>query len=386
MKADLSIALPGVPLTSRPSLLAYADNLYLPLCRVPLPLDGGMPYAGIGCSLYSYTPNGFERWATVLDAGEGDVQLAQVGPEGVWLTLPTQVEQFSLARGDAGSFPLATTVPGTSAMSSGAALALTPPWLTTLFDGGLTQEALDAGATVLATDEYDTRWLWDPGSGRLGSLPSDGGLTWRTLVPGTATLATAEGAVLAGHRALLLSDGGAVLPDWTNGAGTPLELLDRPVMMGLGEAITFHRDCSSGAANCGEEEKEVWARGFSTDDGGELWRGLVAPAGAFGHVEEAALLAYPSAFDAVVQSSTDAGTFTYLMTFVQGAKAEVCPFRDGLSLGGALFSRGASGNAVWVLTNDGSGWKLEHYALGAISLQATGWPVSDGVSGQRRAR
>ncbi len=387
MTPKLSIALSGVPVTSRPSLLAWSGNLYLPLCRVPVNFDGGaddggVPNSGIGCDLHSYTSNGFERWARPLDAGAG-VQLAQVGPQGALLVLPGQLQQFSLGAGDFTSFPFAPQLAGTSANAAGEPQLLSPPWLTTLqSDGGWREEQIDAGAEVLATDEYDTRWLWEPDSGVLGSLSADGGLLWRNLPPGTASLVASQGAVLAGHGALVLADGGVVLQQWLDGLGNPVELLTRHTLMGRGEAFAFFRACASGTASCTEDDKEVWARGLSLDDGGELWRGQVGAAGTFTHVEESALLDYPGAFVTLVQSVTDAGTFTYLELYADGTRADVCPFSQDLQLGGALFN----GSDLWLLVDRGAGWQLERYLLGSGLLLQSGWPVADGLAGQRRAR
>jgi len=99
-------------------------------------------------------------------------------------------------------------------------------------------------------------------------------------------------------------------------------------------------------------------------------------------VEESTLLD-PIGMAAVVQSSVDAGLFTYLEMFAFGSRGLVCQLPDGLQLGGALFNN----STLWLLDSvDGGTWRLESYDLANLPLSASEWPVSDGISGQRRSR
>jgi len=161
------------------------------------------------------------------------------------------------------------------------------------------------------------------------------------------------------------------------------EPLERPVMMGWSEAVVFHRQCEDGGGACGDDARSLWARGLSLDDGGSQWRALLGDAGSFTRIEEASLFASPDAFAVLLQRESGAVTQTFLEAYVGGALWLSCPLPDETALRGALFD----GNTLWLLANHAdAGWKLERYPLGAWPLSQSGWPVHDGVSGQRRAR
>ncbi len=373
MFPSFAVALSGPPPPGRPTVLSFNNNVYFVLC--------GLGDGGESCALSSYTPNGFLRWTTPLDAGSA--VLADVSAAGALVLEPGQVELVALGSGASTAWPVADAGVAGTAATAAEALLLTPASLSVLSDAGLSQQMLATQASVLAVDELGQRWLWDPDAGLLSTFDGDGGLVQRLLAPGSSTVATAEGAFFAGHASLCLADGTVTAPAWSDDAGLVQEPLARPVMMGFGEAVSFHRQCDDGGTGCGDDARSVWARGLSLADGGELWRVAVTDAGSFGRVEEAALFNTPNAFAVLLQRDGGAVTQTFLEAYVLGQLSLSCPFPDDLEVQGALFD----GSTLWLMANRaGMGWRLERYPLGAWPMSRTGWPVSDGVSGQRRAR
>ncbi|MFT3839843.1 MAG: hypothetical protein QM723_22845 [Myxococcaceae bacterium] len=408
MTPTFTLPLGGTPMPSRPALLAFNGNLYFVLCGIPIPPgdggvsdggddagldggtdggadggpDGGPPDAGplFGCVLESYTSNGFERWAAWLDGGTA--ALANVSASGALVLEPGGSDLVAIGSGSTTWFEVTAAPSGTAATKLAADLLLTPPSLSIVSDGGLSSQALGTGATVLAIDESDTRWLWEPDGGTLTSLAPDGGLTVRTLMSGAPTLATGQGVVLAGYNSLLLRDGGTVQLNWSDQLGNPYELL-RPLMVGQDTVTVFDKECDvTGLASCTDDQKLIIAHSHSVDDGGFVYASVVTGAGTYGRVEETAQLD-PFGFAAVVQSEVDGGPYTYLELFAFGSRGLVCPLPDRMQLGGALFN----GNNLWLIDSlDGGAWRLESYDLKNLPLSTSAWPVTDGVSGQRRAR
>ena len=209
-------------------------------------------------------------------------------------------------------------------------------------------------------------------------------LDWRLAGPGVSALATAEGTVFAGARYFFpAGDAGSVSFPWLSDAGFPVDLEERPVLMGQGAGLALYRECVSPVTSCLEIDKATWGQAFSLIDGQFLWKVKVLPAGAPAHLEEVVLTGLrPGAFGALVQESFDGGAQAFLEAFADGKRVLNCPFPEGTLLGGAVFS---SGN-LHALVNRDAGWLLETYDLANAPLLTSGWPQADGLSGTRRAR
>jgi hypothetical protein len=418
------VRLTGAPVDQRPALLVQNGNVFFQMCGLPpappVEVDGGTdggsdggsdggadggdagvdagpdggPFGDGGfCGLVSYTGTGFERWTALYD-DPAPRALIQVSALGTVLLRPGALELHLLSSGTPTVLPLnGEAVP--RGIAQGAAAEL---WAVVAGDGGnrlmrwsdagaLPSVDLDGGGSLLTVDEQGTGWIYSPEAGTLASLqPTDAGWVFgrRDAGGGVASLTATAGAVLAGARHLVFpADAGFVSFTWLSDAGAPLEMLERPVVMGEGQGFVFFKECVTPVMSCPELEKATWVQAFSLTDGQLLWKAKVLPEGAPGRVEEVALVGLQSnAIGALVQESFDGGAQAFLQAFAEGKRVLLCPFAEGTVFGGAVFTTGS----LHALVSRDAGWLLETYDLGPAPVLSTGWPQADGIGGTRHAR
>jgi len=413
-----SAELVGTPLGEKPALLDSAQGLFFEVCDLPFDAgvtdagldDGGSGDSGVGsdagvsdagraprthCALVSYTRTGFERFTAPFEDG-APRRLVHVSNAAVIMLADGGIEWRSPISGGVVSL-LPTPIPVDShrsiaALPDGTVVVAIPE-----DDGGSRLVAWsDAGVLelsqpgfsvkILAIDEANTLMGWDPVSGTL-LLQADGGLV--QLDGGARSLVTADSVTLAGLSQLLrpLSDGGVevISIEWTSDAGQPLDLEERPVLLGYGAGVVFYRRCPEPMTSCLEADKPMYLRAFDAFTGAVLSERQMLPAGN-ATLEEAVLTGLISGGVATLVhgSLDDGGTQIAVVELLAPGQPEVlCRLgQPTVAIRGALFS----GARLFVLDDRGpTGSVLQAYDLGALPLLGSGWARPDGVGGTRRA-
>jgi hypothetical protein len=354
------------------------------------------------CALVSYTNNGFERFTQkLLDHHER--AFVHVSNSGAVMLDDAGLELRSLADG---TLRWRLELPGTVSPRGVASAANADVWVVTSADGGSTLwRAADAGLgplaslapphELLALDEAGGAWLASSPNGVLTWIPSagDGGLlaspSFSVSAPDAATntLATTTFEGFVGNRQLFGSDAGLITTlDWTDDAGEPLRVVERFSLMSQQRASAFYKACPQPLMSCAPEDEQLWVRSISMQTGEVLEEDLLAQSGNVSTLVEAALLdlgGFPPGVLAVVQLHGDAGDSASLRLALNASSDLACPFPAHSDIAGAAIG----GGFVWIyVERDGGPYALEAYPLSGISPNAQGWPLADGIAGQRRAR
>ncbi len=396
-------ALGGEPFSEPggPVLLTHGGALFASVC-------GG----DAGCRLVSYTSGGFLRFETPYPDGAARALLA-VSDAGVVLHEPGALESYASTGTGASLWRVPLThlepPPGAGGLvpSTGAGrTALGPEGeVVSLVSWAAPSEGrdggLDAGATlvVLAADggvlrsgpvegfagsarvALDSRgevFLFTEGGPLSHAGWEEGGVGFRVVpllaeVPDAgASLAVAEGRLLAGARAFVGTDGGLpVTVDWD--AGTRVA---RP----LDEPVLLLED--TGYAFATLDEEELVLRALEARGGKVRWETPVLPEGAPGTLHEAVLL-QGGAVGAVTSVRLDGGTRAHVQVFAEGQRLMACPLSGTPRVAGAAYG----GRFVYLALERGGTWRLEAFDLGPLfTAETRGWPQGAGVSGSRRAR
>lgn len=430
-----SAALDGTPLGGRPALLSTGGNLYFTACGLPAPpgpadggvdagadggsdagasdggggdggLDGGagdggldagpgrVPDGGV-CALLSYTPTGFDRFATPFDEPR---TLVQVGPWGVVLRGAGGLELRSRTTGELlGTLDAPVRLRAVATQADAAVLVAVSQGdggsrLDVWTDAGLVEGAPLVGEPLLAVDELEATYTFDPGSGLLEQRTLvDGGVVVSALAIGAGldSLAVSRGLALAGGRTAVrfFDDGGALaVPlDWSlpDGGAEPLP---RDALLAHGLGTVFYKRCDQPAMSCTDADKSIWLRAFDATTGAMLWESRVAGWGFNAQVQTSALATSPAlAVAALVQGELDGGgALAAMEVFSNGKRLLLCPLdaQTG-TVRGALFAAGR----LFVLARraDGSE-RLEAYDLTNLPVGSDGWSQDDQVDGTRRAQ
>ncbi|MHB8878729.1 MAG: hypothetical protein ACYC8T_33940 [Myxococcaceae bacterium] len=257
-------------------------------------------------------------------------------------------------------------------------------------DGGVTPGQTVRGAATesrVALSALDELYLYDP-SGALsrGSYSSDAGYLLDDWMPhtGVASLSAGGGRVLAGALHLLDADGGARIAGIATGLdGGVLRLLPGPSLLAQGKGYAFSRAClPPWGPPCAPEVEATFLNSYSLADGSPLWQSKILPEGAWGRLDEAALVSIGGGVATLTEVELDGGRVAHVQLFAGGNRLFVCPLAPGATLGPAVFDHGF----VYVLVERAGAWNLEAYDLAGLPLESSGWPQSNGVSGTRRAR
>jgi hypothetical protein len=420
MVPQLTLNVGGTPPSGRPMLLSFAGELFGEICSLPLPVpdaglsdgrtldagarDGGLTGDGGTCALISYTNNGFERFTEKFADGR-ERALLHIALTGAAMLDDAGLELRSLANGAVLS---RVELPGPVVPSGIASSSASEPWAVASVDGGtlLVRVIPDGGMQPLATlgqplqllglDEAGGAVMSSPSAGTVAWVPSalDGGVTpaaaWAEPAPdaATATLATTNFFAGVHNRQLVRQDDAGIIAtlDWTDDAGQPLRVLERFSLMSGLRTSAFYKLCPHPLMSCLPEQEELWLRSVSTVTGQIVEDARLAKNGADSAVVEAALLdlaGFPPGVLTLVQLHTDAGPNAWLRLALNGVSDLACPFPPGSDIAGATIG----GGLLWAyVQRDGGPWALEAYPLSGVSPSFSGWPLADGISGQRRAR
>jgi len=242
MTPTFTLPLIGKPVPGRPSLLAFNGNVYFLLCGVPVPppdggvgdggLDGGVdagldggsdggsdggfdagaPDAGplLGCVLESFTSNGFRALGRVSRRGHRLARQRERQRRAGGRA--RSIELVAIGSGSPSWFDVSTTVVGNRGHCEGerpvadSAVAVDSRRRRLEPTGVVERRERGSPSTRTTPLAVGTRrrHALEPGERRR--------LRGAHAGEGTAALATAQGAVLAGHNAILLVDGGVVFP------------------------------------------------------------------------------------------------------------------------------------------------------------------------------
>ncbi len=415
LQPDLSLPIGGAPPMGRPMLLPFAGMLFGELCGQRLPLvaldggfdadggalDGGFTDGGFGCALFSFTGNGFERFRVTFPDGHERAFL-HLSSSGAALLDDGGLELRSLGTGElltryalAGAVSpkgVASTERGTPWL-----LEVAPDggtWLVRASDAGLeTIASLDASVGRLALDEQGGAWVSsDTLAGYIAI--GDAGLLeprWFATAPAlTDTLATGSGFAVAGSAQFIASapDAGLVTsPAWLDDAGMPLRVQERFNLAAQGRAVVFYGLCPAPLMSCAPEDDQLRMRAFLLSTGAIVEDVAIAPPRFGAQVVEATMIdlpGFPGAVGTLIQTHHDAGVASaYLQLSVGGRGDLVCPLPPRTDVAAAAIDNGV----LWAyLSRDGGTYRLETYLLTGVPLETTGWPLADGLSGQRRAR
>ncbi len=415
MFPELTLPIGGRPPEARPMLLSYAGQLFGQVCGLALPpirLDGGLEDGGfvdagfidggLGCALFSYTNNGFERFTEAF-TDERERAFVHVANSGAFLLDDGGLELRSLGTGRVlTQLPLPGPV-----HPKGVAFAQREPWLLVqapdagstlwrLTDGGLeTLSALDASVQLLALDEASNAWVASSDLAGFVPFDEDGGRllepTWTAVAPAvTTTLATAGGVALAGSSQFVASapDAGVIpSPSWLDDAGVPLRVQERITLMARDRAAVFYRQCPSPLMSCAPQDEQLRVRIFASRTGQVVDDSAVSPPRFDARVVEAAMIdlpGYPLGVVSLVQLHSDAGIASAYLQIAIGSEGElICPLPRDSEVAAAAIGSGY----LWAyVSRDGGTWGLEAYPLTGLPVPLSGWPLADGVAGQRRAR
>lgn len=416
MQPDLRLEIGGAPPVTRPMLLSYAGQLFGQVCGLPLPavrvdggftddggvVDAGFTDGGFGCALFSYTNNGFERF-TERFTDERERALAHVANLGAVLLDDGGLEVRSLGNGK-----LLRHVPLPAAVHpKGIASSLRgEPWLllqredagSTLArveDGGLDEvAALDASVQLLALDEQGSAWVSSPTLAGYVAFDDAGQALepgWAVAAPAlTTTLATSGGYAFAGSTQFIASasDAGLIVsPSWLDDAGQPLRVQDRVSLLSRDRAVVFYRQCPFAMMSCAPAEEQLRIRMLSLSTGDLLDDAPVSPPRFDARVVEASLLelvGFPPGVASLVQLHGDGGVASAYLHITIGSMGDlVCPLPKDTEVAAAAIG---SGHLWAYVSRDGGTFALEAYPLTGLPLSGSGWPLADGIAGQRRAR
>jgi len=417
MQPELTLPIGGVPAQGRPMLLAFAGQLFGEVCGLRLPpvpldggvsadggwLDGGFADGGLGCALFSYTNNGFERFTVrFLDGRER--AFAHLANSGAALLDDGGLELRSLGTG---ALLSRYELPGPVGPKGIASSARGAPWLLAAVedgggavlvrveDGGLEPlAALDASVDRLALDEQGNAWV--AGAALAGFVEAgDGGVLaeprWFATAPSaTGTLATASGYALVGSTQFIGSapDAGLIAsPGWLDDAGQPLRVHERFNLLSQGRAVVFYGRCPAPLMSCAPEDDQLRMRAFRLETGEVLDDAAIGPPRFAARVVEASMIelaGFPPAVAALVQLHADAGIASAYLQLTVGSMGDLtCPLPDNSDVAAASIGNGM----LWAYLNrDGGAYLLEGYPLTGLPLGTSGWPLADGIAGQRRAR
>jgi len=411
----------GTPVDEAPGLLGFGGSVFFTACGLtPLPADGGAGDAGARegdggtpgaggdggrdagaledprCAVLSYTGTGFDRFIARTAQRE---RLVQVGPAGVVLLVDGGLGFRSVANGTwLGGWQADGLVPSAVAsMSDGGVvvaiptdagarlLVLSPMGVSALVD-------LDSPVSHLAVDVDDSVFALTgaPSVVRLHG-DDDGGRfsqRWPLLAP-SGSLSVAFGTAVAGGLELTsvevdaglrrvslepLSDGGLASAKDVSLSGTTV--------------FVVFKACPVPLTSCAPEDEATFLRASSRTTGALRWQDTLAPGGVGARLVEAAVLGLPmptsQGVAAVVsQLLADGGVQSGLLVTVDGSRALECPMPEGTgTLHAGLFTQG---QLLTLATRPDGGVTLAAWPLGALSLERSGWPQTNGTSGQRRA-
>jgi len=398
---------PGPVPDEASGLLAFAGNLFWIACDA-------------GCTLESFTSNGFNRFAQPLtDAGPR--WLAGVTSAGVVLASAQGPEVYDSQNGlllwqfDGGALaaPLEApwawpqTGPARAAVQADGTLFATFSWWGSgdagMSDAGLPDAGLlpdvqslavvgpDGGVQLafllrgsgaqsrLALDASGHLFAYDP-DGPLASVnSSDAGWVVVSLGswPGAPSLATAAGRLLVGDAWLLAVDGGLVA---TLDAGSLAAPDSQFVLAADGQEVGIYNACLPPLLPpCTPDQQTVVLRVADLGTGLDLWNVGLFPPGAPVQVREVALAQAGTVFTAS-DVQPDGGLETWVQLFAQGQEVFRCRVPPPSNVASALFDNGF----FYLLNQRDGGWFLEAYDLQGDPMDAYAWPQRNGVSGTRR--
>jgi hypothetical protein len=411
----LGVAPAGVP-SEAPTLLAFNGNLFWEGCD----LDAG-------CTLTSFTGNGFQRFASPPGDPRPRLLLA-VSDAGVIVETADGLEAYAVTDGtplwtlpNASVQPppelpgfLAQSGPARLAEEAGGILEVGYAWVPPVpdagdggadagtFDGGLAPDVqtlarvdLDGGLLWtqvirgegaegrVALDESGGTLLYDPSGPFAFGGWTDAGFSLQASAnfSGEASLATATGEVLAGAEWLLAEDGGVIAPLLPQDAGVPKHPFGRFALAAEGFGYVLYKACLPPLIDpCSEDDQTTILRAVDLSTGALAWENVVAPSGPPVFFEEAALV-QGGGVATLSQTSLDGGWEAYAQLFAEGQRLFVCRLPPPTVLGGAVFDRGF----LYSLVDRDGGWSLEAYDLQGLPLETSGWPQRNGLSGARRA-
>lgn len=365
--------------------------------------DAGEPDAGLGsdagldagepaCAVFSYTGTGFDRFVVRVESPE---RLGHVGPAGV--VLRTDSELVFRARSTGASLGSSPTgrlrAEQLSMLSDGGVVTALPA------DGGthlvvvtsMSQTPLaflPAPVSHLVTGLDDVTYALSPPDvvWKVASLEDAGLWVWRTDLEdaGTPLLAVSGDSVVAADHLLRWLDDGGVSATRLLG---PMDssLTPRDVLMSPSTIFLFFRGCTVPPMSCMPDDEATWVRAFSRLTGAMLWEDKLLPEGTRSTLIESAALRIPGVVDnplAAIVEGTVPQLVNGLVISVDGGRALECLFPP--TTGRLLAASFTPGQLITLARRGDGGIALEGWPLGALPLDASGWNVSEGVSGQRR--
>ncbi len=411
-------------------LRALAGNVYFDAC--------GLQSQDGGCSVLSYTPNGFLRFESPLDAGPGETVLHGASSGGVLVSNARELTALLTSNGArAWSLPLesvpfapagsAAVLPRGSvalqrdggvwaaasfaeANGTGAPVARGVALLRLLEDGGIgraerVEDARHGSTLALAASgpglSTDRGALWLHGSGgplvRFAPLepvfsksatPGLGAVTLEPTVFGDfdggalSAVLRGEGAAVGG-RAVVATDGGVTELIDSSAPGSGELPLDFEALTDGESVYAFFRACEAPAPQvCLPELQTTLLRATPIQENAEGWEAPVLPGSVEGRLIEAALTAspLPGGVLTLTEATPLTGHRTDLQLFLPGGRALLCELEGGPEVEGALFE----GAVLYALVSRGGRLRLEAYDLAGIPLLRTHWPRPNGAGTGRR--
>ncbi|GHG94284.1 hypothetical protein [Comamonas sp. JC664] len=401
--------LEGAPVSEDggPVVLVEGDGVFTSVC-------GG----DAGCQLVAYTGSGLLRYASAYPDGGARTLLA-ASDAGVVVRAADGLEGYA-HRGsgerlweatwgalgaDAGTWAGGPGTGHVALTESGDVLAYVS-WGAAVPDGGTAQMESarlvwlagreDAG-TVLGASQVEawsgearlvlgadgTAYVYTV-DGRLRRVETEFSLTPLLdggVPDGGASLAIANGVLLAGGSAFVRTDAGTpTTVDWDTGTGTRVPLT-APALVSSGGtmAYLFARACArTDGLPCTAEEERVVLRAVESGTGHTAWEVDALPHESLpGTVYEAALL-QGDVVGVLADAESPDGHQSWLQFFSRGERVGMCPLPAQPRVVGAAFE----GGALYVVLERDGVWTLESYGLGPeMQVSERGWPLRHGGPG-----
>jgi len=413
-------------------LVASGGNLFAEICS-----------GDAGCSLGSWTANGFERF--VSPSPDGQLRRAiTASPQGVWVLAGDGLELYSavdaapisrvpfsalwtsdgggttggerialsstgelwVAVGprpqdadagadggddagspdDAGTEDAGTGDAGTIDADAGP-LPFSDSLVRISSDGGSWTEypLWQGGALALSLDVGDRVYVLRPADGLGRFEEDDAGFRFEPWGPPAASsgLAIGRGVALVGGAALFDVDSGTPIGTLRDAGeeGEPVYPLPGPVLVTRTGSFALYRSCTTPYVDpCAGDQAGLWIRSFEPADAGVSWAAEVMAPPFRGWVEE--MVSVDGGVGLVTQVLGDGGDEVRIQGFYGGSKYLDCPVQGGGRIGAALFE----GSFLYAIIERDGGWSLEGFDLTGAPIDTSGWPAANGAAGTRRER